>query len=123
MKQIAWLTGPLAFVGIWAGLRGWEMSASTSAGLQAVAAVLIGVNLASMTWMLRRARPASGDFSALPPLVLLSTSMLVGLVPRLLWPDHDGLEIGTAIASIVMTIVAVVWIGFMMRRTSTAHHR
>ncbi len=123
MKRIAWLTGPLALVGIWAGVLGWERSASPTAGLQAVAAVLIGLSLASMTWMLRRARPESGDFSALPPVVLLSASMLVGLVPRLVWPDHDGLETGTAVTSIVMTIVGVIWIGFMMRRTWTAPHR
>jgi hypothetical protein len=39
--------------------------------------------------------------------MLLSVSMLVGLLPRLFWPAGEPLQIGASAASIVLTIVVV----------------
>ena len=70
-------------------------------------ALVIGANLLFMIWAYRRARPESGGRQFLP-LILLSTSMLIGILPRVLWPNSERIQISGSIASIVLTTVVVI---------------
>ena len=109
MKRMIWFPVVLALLGGWAGFRAWN-SASTVMALQSGAAILLGGNLLFMTWLWRRARPDSGDALLLPGIILFAAAVLIGLVPRLLWPAREGLQISASVVSVVLAIVAVVWI-------------
>jgi hypothetical protein len=61
-----------------------------------------------MLWLWYRAIPGSGSRLGLPAQIVLSISMLVGILPRVLWPTAERLKISSSIASITLTIVAVV---------------
>ena len=70
--------------------------------------VFIGGNLLFMLWLWYRALPGSGPRLVVPAQIVLSISMLVGILPRVLWPTAERLKISSSIASIILTIVAVV---------------
>jgi hypothetical protein len=72
---------------------------------QAGLAFVIACNLLLCLWLWYRARPGSGDAMVLPSVALLSGSMLVGILPRLLWPDDRGLQLAGIIASIIVPAV------------------
>jgi hypothetical protein len=107
MKPMVGLALLAAGLGLWAGFRAAQ-SASEPTLIQAGVASLIAGNLIFMTWVWYRARPGSGDAMVLPGLVVLSVAMLVGLVPRLLWPGHDRIQIGGSVVSVALTSIVVV---------------
>jgi hypothetical protein len=113
MKRINWFAVLLALLGVWVGFRAGS-SPSLAMAIQAAVAIVVGGNLLLMLWLWRRARPDSGEAAVLPGMLLLSVSMLVGLVPRL-WPASEGLQIGASVVSVVLVVISVAW---MRRRTS-----
>jgi len=105
-------------LGVWAGVRS---SHSTEVMIQAGIATLVGGNLLLCLWAWFRAAPGSGDRMVLPPIMWLSASMLISIVPRLFWPDADGLRWATTILSIgITTAVLVVQIRQWRRRRAAA---
>ena len=94
--------------GLWAGFNGWSsppILKTVNAGLSA----LIGANLLFCSWLLWRAKPGSGDATVLPMLIVLSVAILLGNLPRLLWPESDALRMAGSIACLlIVTIVLVV---------------
>jgi hypothetical protein len=84
--------------------------------LYVVAAVLAGSGLILMTWAWHRALPRSGDAIFLPPQLLLSVAILLGVLPRLFWPKADDVQISGSIASIILATVSVVMSIRRMRR-------
>lgn len=96
-----------ALVGFWAGVSAWG-NASFQARAETGLAVFIGSNLLFCLWLWYRAKPDSGDAMALPAVVLLSASMLVGILPRLFWPDAEGIRIAASIASTIVPIVLII---------------
>jgi FtsH-binding integral membrane protein len=107
MKRILSLTGSSAALGVWAGMRAWQ-SASAMANIQAGLAIVIGANLVFCLWLWHRAQPGSGDATVLPFVALLSSSMLLGILPRVFWPTAERLHIAGSIASLVVTTVLVI---------------
>jgi hypothetical protein len=108
MQRILGLTAVFAAaVGVWAGVSAWQ-SASVMENVQAGLAIAIGVNLLFCLSLWYRAQRGSGDAMVLPTLVLLSASMLLGILPRLFWPAAEGLHIAGSIASILVTAVLVI---------------
>jgi len=107
MKRILGLTAVAAAVGVWAGVSAWQ-SASVMANIQAGLAIVIGGNLLFCLWLWHRAKPGSGDAMAGSIVVLLSASMLLGILPRLFWPAAEGLQIAGSIASILVVTVLVI---------------
>jgi hypothetical protein len=71
-------------------------------------AVFIGANLLFMIWVWFRSRPGSGDALLLPGIILLSISMLIGILPKIFWPSAERIQIAGSIASVVLTIVVTV---------------
>ena len=71
-------------------------------------ALFVGANLALSVGLWIRARPDSGDRWALPPVMLVSIAMLIGILPKVVLPDAQGLQIAASIASIVLASVATI---------------
>jgi hypothetical protein len=111
MSRIFGLAAVVAAVlGFWGGVSAWH-SAGVGTNILAGAAILIGGNLLFCVWLWRRAQPGSGDAMVLPSLVVLSTSMLLGILPRLFWPAAENLQIVGSIASVLgVTVMAVMQI-------------
>jgi hypothetical protein len=93
--------------GIWSGIQAHQ-AASISAKIEAGLAIVIGGNLLLGLWLWYRARSGSGDAMVAPGIVLLSAAMLVGILPRVLWPANEGVHIAGSIASIIATIAVVI---------------
>ena len=79
-----------------------------------VLVIFLGANLLFMSWLWYRARPQSGDRLALPMVILASFSMLIGILPRVLWPRWEAIKISGSIASILLS--GGVLIAFLRRR-------
>ncbi len=90
-------------LGVWGGFRAWQSASMVT--FQAGLAFVVACNLLLCLWLLYRARPGSGDAMVLPSVALLSASMLVGILPRLLWPDARGLQLAGLIVSIIVPTV------------------
>jgi hypothetical protein len=93
--------------GIWGGIQAHQ-SASISAKIEAGLAIVIGCNLLLCLWLWYRARSGSGDAMFAPVIALLSAAMLVGILPRVLWPANEGVHIAGSIASIIATTAVVI---------------
>ncbi len=105
MKRILGFAIAAFALGVWGGMRA-RQSAAGMVTFQAGLAFVIACNLLLCLWLLYRARPGSGDAMVLPSVALLSASMLVGILPRLLWPDLKGLQhAGTIVSIIVPTVL------------------
>jgi predicted small integral membrane protein len=70
--------------------------------------VFIACNLLFTIWLWQRARPGSNDRTILPTIMLMSVSMLVGILPRVLWPNAERVKIAGSIASMILSVVAVI---------------
>ena len=107
MKRILGFAMAAFALGVWGGFRAWQ-SASVMVTFQAGLAFVIACNLLLCLWLWYRARPGSGDAMVLPSVALLSGSMLVGILPRLLWPDARGLQLAGLIASVIVPTVVLI---------------
>jgi hypothetical protein len=76
--------------------------------LKIVAVVLVGISLVAQGWMWRQLRRDGGDTSVLVPMFTVCVSMLIGVLPRLLWPSHESVQIAGSVVSIVLTSIAMV---------------
>ena len=120
MKRILGFAIAGLVLGVWGGIRAWQ-SASVMVTFQAGLAFVIACNLLLCLWLLYRARAGSGDAMVLPATALLLGSMLVGILPRLLWPDAKGLQLaGLIVSSIVPTVLLIIQIrrGGRLRRNA-----
>ena len=70
--------------------------------------VFIVCNLLFMGWYWYRARPGSQGRLLMPQLMLLSVAMLVGILPRVLWPSAERVKIAGSTVSIILTIAAMI---------------
>ena len=93
--------------GGWAYVSGVE-SASLRAYLGSGLAVLFGANLLLGLWLWYRSAPGSGDAMVAPTLVLLSAFVLLGILPRLLWPTVEGLHTAGSVVSLVGLALLVI---------------
>ena len=94
-------------IGLWAGVSAYE-SLSFMGNIQAGFAILFGSNLLFSLWLWYRAEAGSGDAMVAPTLVLLSASMLLGVLPRVLWPAAERLHIAGSVVSVVVPTVLLI---------------
>ena len=94
-------------IGLWAGVSAYG-SASLMANIQIGFAIWFGFNLIFSLWLWYRAEPGSGDAMVAPTIVLLSTSMLIGILPRVLWPAGEPLHMAGSVVSVVVPTVLVI---------------
>ena len=76
--------------------------------LKIVAVVLVGISLLAQGWMWRQLRRDGGDTSALVPLFTVCISMLIGVLPGLIWPANEQIQIVASVVSIVLSAGAMV---------------
>ena len=79
-------------------------------------AVFSAANLLLMVWVWVRSRPDSGDRAVLPAVFLGQIPVLVGILPRVFWPNSDRIQLAGSIASIILVIPAMVISLRMIRR-------
>ena len=94
-------------LGIWGGIQAYR-SSSISAEIQVGLVIVIGCNLLLCLWLWYRAKSGSGDAMNAPVIALLSASMLVGILPRVVWPADEGIRIAASIASIIGTTAVLI---------------
>ena len=82
--------------------------------VELVLVFFLGANLLFMSWLWYRARPESGDRMVLPTLILTSAAMLIGILPRVLWPRWEAIRIAGLITGMLLS--GVVLIAFLRRR-------
>jgi hypothetical protein len=58
--------------------------------------------------MWRQLRRDGGDTSVLVPLFVVCISMLIGVMPGLIWPANEQIQIVGSVMSIVLTVIAMV---------------
>ena len=78
------------------------------ANIQIGFAIWFGFNLIFSLWLWYRAEPGSGDAMVAPTIVLLSASMLIGILPRVLWPAGEPLHMAGSVVSVVVPTVLVI---------------
>jgi heme A synthase len=71
-------------------------------------AIFLGANILFMSWLWYRARPESGDRLVLPTMILMSVAMLIGILPIVLWPHWEAVQITGSIASVLLTGVVLI---------------
>lgn len=118
MKGLLGAAAVGAVLGIWAGFSAWQ-SAAERATFEAGFAIVLGgtILLCILSWY--RAAPGSGDALVLPLTVLLIAAMLLGILPKLLWPEDERLRLAGSIAS----LIAIVAIGVAQVRRRRALRR
>jgi len=108
MKKTLGMTAVVvAALGFWAGVSAY-LSASFMTAVQIGLAMLFGGNLLLCLWLWYRAEPGSGDAMVVPTFALLTASMLLGILPRLLWPTAERLHLVGSIVSVVVPAVVVI---------------
>ena len=88
--------------------------------LKIVAVVLVSISLLAQGLWWRQVRRASGDTSVVVPVFAISVAMLIGVLPGLLWPTREVVQIVGSAVSILVTTVAMV---VSMRRIITWRRR
>ena len=110
MRPMLWLALVVGMIGIWAGFT-FGRSDSITTNIYAGLAALIGANLLFSSWVCWKATPRSGDVMAMPTVMLISAAMLIGFLPRLLWPSNDMSHIvGSLASAVIVTVLALVQI-------------
>lgn len=107
MKKTLGLMAVVATIGVWAGMS-YGRSASITTIVETGIAIVIGGDLLFCLWLWYRAQPGSGDAMVLSTVTLMLAAMLLGILPRLLWPEAEWLHIAGSIASVVVTVVLLV---------------
>jgi hypothetical protein len=115
MKKTLGLMAVVAVIGVWAGMS-YGRSASVTANVETGIAILIGSNLLFCLWLWYRAQAGSGDAMVLPTLILTLAAMLLGILPRLIWPEAERLHIAGSIWNVA--VVSVILIRQIRRRRS-----
>ncbi len=108
MKLVIGVVVVAVALGMWAGFRASE-SVSVMAQVDKVFAVFITLQFIASLWMWYRAPGGSGDAMVAPTLVLVSVALLLGVLPRALWPESDVIRHGGTVASgaLLLTFVVV----------------
>lgn len=109
-KTLGLLVVAAAALGLWAGVTAWR-SPSLTAYVQAGLAVIVGANLLIGLWLWYRAQPGSGDATSAPTVVLISAGLLLGILPRVIWPAAERLHHAGSIGSwVVLTVLVIMQI-------------
>src|SRR5215203_5594332 len=102
-----WVIAVFVLLGVAAGL----LTDGSASGRQKVefgfAAVLV-CHIVFAIWVWHRAKPGSSDTAIAPTFMLLSTSALIRILPRLLWPAAGRLHIAALIVSAVLLVIVLI---------------
>jgi hypothetical protein len=106
MRPMLWLVLVAGMIGVWVGFT-FGRSDSITTNIHAGLAALIGANLMFSSWVWWRATPGSGDAKVMPTVMLISAAMLIGILPRVLWPSNDvSHAVGSIASALIVTFLA-----------------
>lgn len=95
--------------GIALGLSGWQ-SASVMEKFDLAVVVFFGGLLLFSTWHWNRATRDSPDRRFLSTMTLLSASLLLGAMPRVVWPDGGWLRTAASLLALCASTGILIWL-------------
>lgn len=120
MTRARLLVIPVVALALWAGYRSYP-STSLRTEFETVLAVVMAANLVFCLWIWSRAKPGSGDAIAMRFMSLFMAAMLINLVPKLVWPQFEGLQIaGSVVSAVTITVLVVMLIRRRRKATRPA---
>lgn len=102
-------------LGIAVGLSVWQ-SASVMAKVDLAIAVFFGGMLLFSMWHWNRAKPDSPDRKFMSTMMMLSAALLLGAMPRVLWPDGGWPRTAASILTLCATTGILIWLLRSRRR-------
>jgi hypothetical protein len=119
MKAI-WIVSALAMsLGLAMGLRGWA-SAAISMKVDLVIAVYFFGMLLVCLWNWNRAAPDSPDRRFMSTMMMLSAALLLGAMPRVLWPEGGWPRMAGSTLALCATIGILIRLLRQRRRHQTS---
>lgn len=94
--------------GIALGLSGWQ-SASVMAKVDVALAVFFGGLLLFSLWHWNRAKPDSPDRKLMSTIMMPSAALLLGAMPRIVWPDGGWPRTVASILALCAMIGVLIW--------------
>lgn len=91
------------------GLSGWQ-SASVVAKVDLAIAVFFGGLLLFSTWHWNRTKPDSPDRKLMSTLTMLSAALLLGAMPRVVWPDGGWSRTAASILALCASTGILIWL-------------
>ena len=76
--------------------------------LNLVAAILIGIGLIGSSWLWHRARRTTGDATVYVPMIILSASMLAGLLSGFVFPPNAKIQIAFSSVNIAVAMAVII---------------
>jgi peptidoglycan/LPS O-acetylase OafA/YrhL len=93
--------------GIALGLSGWQ-SASLMAKVDVAVAVFFGGMLLFIWWRWSRTNPNSPDQKFMSTMMMLSASLLLGAMPRIVWPEGGWPRTAASLLALGSTVVFLI---------------
>jgi len=106
-------------LGIAAGLNVGQ-SESVMATVNVASVVLFGGMLLFSMWHWNHAKPDSPDRKFLSTMMMLSAALLLGAIPRIVWPDGGWPRTAASILALCVSIGLLIWLLRARRRQRTA---
>jgi hypothetical protein len=105
--------------GIALGVSGWQ-SASVMEKVDLAVVVFFGGLLLFSTWHWNRATPDSPDRRFMSTMTLLSASLLLGAMPRVVWPDGGWPRTAASILALCASTGILIWLLRQRRKQPAA---
>jgi hypothetical protein len=102
-------------LGVAAGLSVWQ-SASLMAKVDVAIAVLFGGMLLFSTWRWNLAKPESHDRQFLSTMMMVSAVLLLGAMPRVVWPEGGWPRTAASILALCASLGMLIWLLRARRR-------
>jgi ABC-type amino acid transport system permease subunit len=102
-------------LGVAAGLSAWQ-SASLMAKVDVAIAVLFGGMLLFSMWHWNLAKPDSRDRQFLSTMMMVSAVLLLGAMPRVVWPEGGWPRTAASILALCASLGMLIWLLRARRR-------
>jgi hypothetical protein len=106
-------------LGIAAGLNVGQ-SESVMAKVDVASVVLLGGLLLFSMWHRNRAKPDSPDRQSLSTMMMVFGALLLGAMPRVVWPDGGWQRLAASVFALCVSIGILIWVLRVRRRQRTA---
>jgi hypothetical protein len=120
VPKFIWVVLVIAMaLGVAAGLNVWQ-SESLMAKIDVAIAVLFGGLLLTSMWGWYHATSDSPDRKVLSTMMMVYAVLLLGLMPRIVWPDGGWPRTAASIVALCASIGILIWLLRSRRRQRTA---